>query len=229
MLSIEKSVLSVHTRIIENTCVRASWLVQCAKWALSLSSENPSLYQEAYTLMDAVHFLQMHHDVHRGLFVAQANVPKILGGAPLRNVGKGRCVFVCASSTKDGGGWVLPWVDKKGQSREPKSPLLASYLPAVEDTGEAKDYFANCIIGFMLNPTLYMSREATQTDFVREVCSAERVILEGKLIRFAEPFTYPGACSVKLDGGQGGYFRIHLEEGTVRYSGLNDRVGRLLE
>ena len=211
----------------ENMCIRASWLVLCSKYLMSWCQEDPTLYQECFSLSDAVKIIQMHHQQYQCTTIQISQVKEILSGSPLRNIGKGSCIFVAASKTIDGGGWVLETKDQGGKKLPPKSSVLASYLPLDEDMQEAKAMFCNAVIGFMVMPTLYMSKEATPSEFVADVARDDRVILEGHLVRFDPPFSYPESNSVKMDGGSGGYFRMLLgDEKSKRYKGIRKLVAK---
>ena len=213
--------------IVSNYTIRSSWLVQVSKLNMSFPQKNTNLYQECVSLDTCVKILQMCHPVLQGTLVKQKAVLEILSGNPLENLGDGNCIFVTASATSDGGNWVLPYVDKKSKSLvEPKSYVLMSNCPSDEHVLDYKKLYSNSVVGFMLNPTLFMSKEATQTEFVVEVGRDDRVIIEGELIRFKTPFTYENSSSVKLDGGQGGFFRMLLgTHKSKRYKGLSVLIG----
>ena len=235
-----------QTRLIEmNYTIRASYMVQACKYNTSLGQENPNLYQECYTLVDTAHILQIHHPdpAIQGCRVPAKNIPGILSSSPLEEIGKGACIFVAASGTEDAAGWVVPKRAPERKEKEkvpaqerempaqelrnnkkknlvylpPKSMFLASHLPT--DFAAAKVAFKDSIVGFMLRPKLYMSTEATQTAFAREVASVERVILEGELVRFPQPYKLD--CPVRMDGGLGGYFRMLFgSRKSKRYQGV---------
>ena len=216
-----------HKLLVENMCVRSSWLVQCSKFLMSCCQVDSHLYQECYTLFDAVRIIQIHHPDYQCTTLQCKQVKGILSESPLRNIGQGSCIFVAASKTPDGGGWVLESKGKNGRVTPPKSRVLASYLPLEEDMDEAAALFSNAVVGFMIMPTLYMSKEATPSEFATEIASDDRVILEGHLVRFDTPFSYPDSNSVKMDGGQGGYFRMLLgDKKAPRYKGIRKLVAK---
>ena len=197
--------------------MRTSWLVQACKLHALALQVDPNWYQECYSLAEAARIIQMHSPECDSR-VPACKVRKWLV-EPLTNIGDGSCIFVGTSGAKDTGNWVTEgWDDKRKRIIPTKSPFLAGLVPLEEDMKEVAASYSDAVIGFMLRPRLVMSQDAVQTDFVKDVASGDRVVLEGRLFPFSKPVKLD-QC-VRLAGGMGSYFAFEVKHKSKRFNDL---------